>query len=134
MPSEPLNDLDRLAAQLSDDTAIQRVTSGGLTGWFQMMAQRNASDLILLAGEPPTFRIEGRVVRSHGEVLDGDDVLAMVSPSLPAHAQRAFREVGIADAAVKVAGLGRFRVNLHRERGRPAANIRRLPVRIPAMA
>ena len=31
-------------------------------------------------------------------------------------------------------GLGRFRMNLHRERGRPAAAIRALPTRIPRVA
>ena len=33
-------------------------------------------------------------------------------------------EHGIADASIRREGLGRFRVNLHHERGRPAATIR----------
>ena len=67
-------------------------------------------------------------------MLDGDDIAAIVLPEIPPHARRQFRELGIADAALKVPGLGRFRVNLHRERGRPAAAIRRLPASIPQLA
>jgi len=132
MSADPLNDLDRLAAQLDGPRAP--AASEPITRWFELMAERQASDLILVAGEPPTLRIDGRLIRTAGDVLDGDDVFALVAPELPPHAQHEFAQRGIADAAVKVAGLGRFRVNLHRERGRPAANIRRLPTKIPALA
>jgi twitching motility protein PilT len=132
MNKEPLNDLDRLASQLDGPSAP--TADAPLTRWFEVMAERQASDLILVAGEPPTLRIDGRLIRTAADVLDGDDVFTLVTPELAPHAQRAFAEHGIADAAVKVPGLGRFRVNLHRERGRPAANIRRLPTKIPALA
>lgn len=132
MSHEPLNDLDRLASELGSPAAP--AADAPLGRWFELMAERRASDLILVAGEPPTLRIDGHLVRTAGDVLDGDDVFALVTPELAPHAQRAFAEHGIADAAIKVPGAGRFRVNLHRERGRPAANIRRLPAKIPALA
>ena len=132
MSHEPLNDLDRLASALDSPNAP--AADAPLGRWFELMAERDASDLILVAGEPPTLRIDGRLIRTAGDVLDGDDVFALVTPELAPHAQRAFAEHGIADAAVKVPGIGRFRVNLHRERGRPAANIRRLPAKIPSLA
>ena len=97
------------------------------------MAEREASDLLLVAGEPPTLRIDGRVVRTEGAPLDGDDVFEIVGPELQSHAQRLFRERGITDASLKVPGLGRFRINLHRERGRAAAVVRRLPTQVPAL-
>ena len=58
----------------------------------------------------------------------------MVLLDLPPHAQRAFRETGIADAARQVPGVGRFRINLHRERGRAAAAVRLLPRKVPTLA
>jgi twitching motility protein PilT len=125
-------DLDKLAAALGD-TGVP-LASSALTGWLEVMTERNASDLLLLPGEPPTFRIEGHVVRSESAIIDGDDVADLVMPQLTSHAQRQFREQGIADAALKVPGLGRFRINLHRERGRPAAAIRRLPTAVPSLA
>jgi twitching motility protein PilT len=98
------------------------------------MAERSASDLLLFAGEPPAIRIDGRVRRTDAAVLDGDDVLQLVLPHLAPHAQKLFRERGITDAAIKAPGLGRFRVNLHLERGRPAAVVRRLPTKVPSLA
>src|SRR5207247_11354911 len=38
------------------------------------------------------------------------------------------------DLAFTVRGLGRFRMNYHRERGRAAAAIRALPLKIPRLA
>jgi len=134
---KPTEDLDKLAAALGESELVigpHASSSGALTGWLEVMTGRNASDLLLFAGEPPTFRIDGRVVRSSAPVLDGDDIAALVMPEIAPHAQRQFREHGIADAALKVPGLGRFRVNLHRERGRPAAAIRRLPASVPGLA
>ena len=131
---DSIPDLDRLAAELSAGLGAPSAGGSGLGPWLVLMEQRNASDLVLVAGEPPTFRIEGRMVRSTGAVLDGDDVYELVAPDLKPHAQRAFREHGITDGAVKLAGVGRFRVNLHRERGRAAATIRRLPTKVPTLA
>jgi twitching motility protein PilT len=73
-------------------------------------------------------------VRSEAAILDGVDVEEMVLPELPVHAQRLFRDGGIADASRRVPGVGRFRINLHRERGRAAAAIRMLPRQIPTFA
>jgi twitching motility protein PilT len=58
----------------------------------------------------------------------------MVLPVLPVHAQRAYREIGTADAARRLSGLGRFRLHLHRERGRAAAVVRMLPTAVPTLA
>jgi twitching motility protein PilT len=128
---DPDNDLDKLAAALAP-RAVPAASS--LRSWLEIMADRDASDLLLIAGEPPALRVNGRIVRTSGAVLDGDDVLLMVSPELSPHAQALFRDRGISDGSLKVPGLGRFRVNLHLERGRPAAVVRRLPPKVPSLA
>ena len=130
----PADDLDKLAAALGGPAGGMKRPGTALVSWLEEMADRNASDLLLLAGEPPAFRIDGRVVRSSAAVLDGDEVAELVLPELAPHAQQRFRDGGITDAALKVSGLGRFRVNLHRERGRAAAAIRRLPTTVPTFA
>jgi twitching motility protein PilT len=131
---KPPEDLDKLAAALSGTAGASVRAGSSLMGWLEAMAERHASDLLLLAGEPPAFRIDGRIIRSESSVLDGDDVAELVLPELAPHAQRQFREHGIADAALKVPAIGRFRINLHHERGRPAAIIRLLPTTVPTLA
>jgi twitching motility protein PilT len=128
---EPDTDLDKLAAALAPRAAQ---STSSLRSWLEIMSDRDASDLLLIAGEPPALRVNGRIMRTGGAPLDGDDVLQMVSPELPPHAQALFRDRGISDASLKVPGLGRFRVNLHLERGRPAAVVRRLPAKVPSLA
>jgi twitching motility protein PilT len=128
------DDLDRLVSELEGARAARPGGASRLDTWLRMVAEREASDLLLVAGEPPTFRIDGRVVRSDAAILDGVDVEEMVLPELPVHAQRLFRESGIADASRRVPGVGRFRINLHHERGRAAAAIRMLPRQIPTLA
>jgi twitching motility protein PilT len=62
------------------------------------------------------------------------DVEEAVLPALPPHARRQYRETRIADSSFRIQGVGRFRINLHRERGRAAAAVRLLPARVPRLA
>ncbi len=133
--TDPIDDLDRLVSELEAARPDGNTGAAGqLEGWLRLVAERGASDLLLLAGEAPALRIDGRVVRTEGAPLDGQDIEDMVLLDLPPHAQRAFREHGIADASHRVAGVGRFRINLHRERGRAAAAVRMLPRKVPTLA
>jgi len=128
------DDLDRIAAELDAPAASRPRTGSRLEPWLRLVADRGASDLLLIAGEKPTLRIHGRLERTDGAVIDGLDIEEMILPELPVHAQQAYREQGIADASRKVPRVGRFRINLHRERGRAAATIRMLPAKVPTLA
>ncbi|MGE0812677.1 MAG: type IV pilus twitching motility protein PilT [Vicinamibacterales bacterium] len=98
-----------------------------LDAWLARARGDGASDLLLVAGVPPSLRIDGHLAPIDGAaVLDGEDIEQAVMPALPEHAARAFRAGQAVDARLRVAS-GRFRVNLHRERGRAAAAIRVLP-------
>jgi twitching motility protein PilT len=130
----PIDDLDRLADELEAGRSDAPSGPSRLEGWLRLIAERDASDLLLVAGEPPALRIHGHVSRTASPPVDGADIEEMVLPELPPHAQRAYRNGGIADASRKVADIGRFRINLHRERGRAAAAIRMLPARVPSLA
>jgi twitching motility protein PilT len=94
---------------------------------------RRGSDLLLVAGSMPAVRVDGVVERLRGTALEGADIEEIVLPLLPPHARLHFQERGIADASLRLPDLGRFRVNLHRERGRAAAAIRVLPARVPRL-
>jgi twitching motility protein PilT len=143
-----LDDLDALADELNRSgggasaarrstvahTTTDAATAMPIDTLLAQLADLRASDLLLVAGEPPSFRLNGLIQRGDGARLDGQDIESLVLPTLPAHAQRAFRDQGIADASRKLAGVGRFRINLHRERGRAAAVVRALPRRVPTIA
>jgi twitching motility protein PilT len=111
-----------------DDALLVRLRS-----WLQQAVERGASDLMLVAGAPPSIRVNTAVTALIEEPLDSEEIADAVIPALPAHARRAFRDVGIADGSFRDPEFGRFRINLHHERGRAAAAIRRLPAAVPRL-
>jgi twitching motility protein PilT len=132
------DDIDQLIAELHASTGAPRGPAVGDTArlerWLALLSDMGGSDLLLVAGASPSVRVDGRVRPLAEGPLDGVDVEEAVLPALPPHARRIYREVRIADASFRAAGRGRFRINLHRERGRAAAAIRALPVRVPRLA
>jgi twitching motility protein PilT len=109
-------------------------TWADLHAWCRDVVARGGSDLLLVADAPPAARVHKHVVRLDGPVLDGPAIEARVLAVLPPHARRQYAEGGIADGSFAIDGVGRFRVNLHHERGRAAATVRVLPRQIPAFA
>src|SRR5262249_37050264 len=106
-----------------------------LRAWLESVVERGASDLLLVADARPSLKIDGAVTPlEEAAVLSGDDIAAAVAPALPLHARRLFAARGIADGSLRVPELGRFRINLHHERGHVAAAIRRLPQAVPSLA
>ena len=107
---------------------------GRLQRWLEVVVDRNGSDLLLVAGASPAIRIDGEC-QSLGEgPLDGEEIADAVLPGLPPHARQQYRDHGIADGSVRGERGARFRVNLHREKGRAAAAIRRLPSLVPSLS
>ena len=138
--SPETEDIDRLIIELnaSAEPASPGEERAGDTSrlerWLRLLAERDGSDLLLVAGAPPAVRLDGKVVRLAEGPLDGLEIEEAVVPALAPHAQRQYREARIADASFRLAGVGRFRINLHRERGRAGAAVRLLPTRVPRLA
>jgi len=116
------------------DTAAEADELERLRRWLHQVVVRGASDLLLVASAPPALRINGAVVPLDDDPLESDEIARAVVPALAPHARRAYQERGIADSSFRTADLGRFRINLHHERGRAAAAIRRLPPTVPRLA
>ena len=136
---QPEQDIDRLILELHATAPPEPapVTAGSaarLDRWLQLVADKGGSDLLLVAGAPPAVRVKGAVVPLAEGPLDGLDVEEAVLPALAPHARRQYRDNQIADASYRVPGLARFRINLHRERGRAAAAVRMLPSRVPRLS
>ncbi len=130
------DDIDALIDQLNASAGPARVGHSVLRVETMLaeVVRRRGSDLLLVAGSAAGIRVDGDVIRIDGPVLDGTDIEEAVVPLLPPHAARRYRETGVADASLRFAELGRFRANLHRERGRAAAAIRALPTRVPRLS
>ena len=132
------DDIDRLISELHASAGAPAGPSVGDTGrlerWLRTLHDAGGSDLLLVAGVAPSIRVDGRVRPLADGPLDGLDVEEAVLPALAPHARRIYRQSLIVDGSFRVQGLGRYRINLHRERGRAAATVRALPTRVPRLA
>jgi len=108
--------------------------SAALKHWLGELVARNGSDLLLVPNAPASIRFEGVVSPIGDRALSGEEIEAAVFPVLAAHAREEYQQYGIADSSYRVEGVGRFRINLHRERGRSAATVRALPSKIPPLS
>jgi len=136
--NHPVDDLDKLVSELhlisQASSAPIASDSPNLADWLRQVREQDGSDLLLVASLPPLARIKGQMSRLIGDSLSGEDIDNAVSPVIPSRLQERYRDGEAIDVGFTLKGLGRFRMNLHRERGRPAAAIRALPTRIPRVA
>jgi twitching motility protein PilT len=115
-------------SNLSGDAPTSR-----LNRWLDTLVARAGSDLLLVPGAPASIRFDGEVQTIAQDPLTGREIEAAVLPALVPRAQQLYREVQIGDSSYRIEGLGRFRINLHRELGLPAAAIRALPTKVPEL-
>jgi len=114
-------------------TETRTQASDQLNSWLERLVSRNGSDLLLVPQAPASIRVEGTLVVIGDSPLTGEEIEAAVLPVLAPHAGQDYAERHIADSSYRVEGLGRFRINLHHERGRAAATVRALPSKIPTI-
>jgi twitching motility protein PilT len=105
-----------------------------LNRWLEELNSRKGSDLLLVADAAPSIRVEGVLQTIDSSPLTGEEIEAATLPAMAAHARGDYERDGIGDSSYRVEGLGRFRINMHRERGRTAATVRALPSTIPRLA
>jgi len=101
---------------------------------LKTLVERGGSDLFLVVGLPPSMRIHGKIHPFDEAAVSGPEIENTVLPKLNPQAAQRYRAEGYTDSSLRVEGLGRFRINLHHERGRPATTIRSLPARPPRLA
>ena len=136
--NHPVDDLDKLVSELQlisqPRSAPIASDNPDLADWLRQVREQDGSDLLLVAGLPPLARIKGQMARLIGDILSGEEIENAVSPVIPSRLRERYRDGEAIDVGFTLKGLGRFRMNLHRERGRAAAAIRALPSRIPRVA
>ncbi|HEY5997093.1 MAG TPA: ATPase, T2SS/T4P/T4SS family, partial [Candidatus Deferrimicrobiaceae bacterium] len=87
-----------------------------------------ASDVHIKVGRPPTLRIHGKLVPlKTPEPLSGKHIDAMLALILKPAQRERFEDHHELDCAYSVPGLGRFRVNIFRQRGTVGIVMRLIP-------
>jgi twitching motility protein PilT len=110
---------------------MQRVLN--ITDLLRDAVEKRASDLHITVGRPPVLRIDGELVDMDYNSLDAESAQDLIYSLLAHHQRSAFEDDLELDFAYHQSQLGRFRVNLYRQRGHVGAALRIIPSRIPSL-
>jgi twitching motility protein PilT len=94
---------------------------------LQQLVQRNASDLHLKVGRPPTLRLHGDLVALDHPVLRPEDLKGLAEQLMTPRQVKEFTENKECDFAIGVPGIGRFRCNVYQQRGSLCYAMRAIP-------
>lgn len=97
------------------------------------MVEHDASDLYLTVDSAPMYRIKGNIRAAGNEPLTSEDTEALALSILSDKQQRQFEEELELNIALCYGALGRFRVNVMRQKGTTAIVIRRIKAVIPTI-
>jgi twitching motility protein PilT len=96
------------------------------------VVDRQGSDLHLTAGVPPVMRVWGKLTPLAGyPVLTPEDTYQLAYSMLNTLQKQKFEKNWELDLSYGVPGLGRFRVNVYRQRGAVGVAIRVIPHEVP---
>ena len=93
--------------------------------------ERGASDLHLKVGNVPFVRIDGQLEPGEFDVLTANDTETAAESLMSDHKKREFADTSEADLGYTLPGVGRFRVNVFRQRGVVGLAIRRVRSEVP---
>ena len=96
------------------------------------MVSRNASDLHIKAGSPPVVRVDGELHLLDEPVLSPEDTKDAAASIMTDKQIRRFSEHNEIDFAYSAVGIGRFRVNIYRQRGSISIAMRQVATQIPS--
>ncbi|MGM0785566.1 PilT/PilU family type 4a pilus ATPase [Halomonas faecis] len=96
-----------------------------------IMAQKEASDLLISVQAPPTMKIAGQLIALGEQRLSVEQVRELVAAALPEGHRERFQEDREANFALSLSGRGRFRVSAFQQRNQLAMVIRRIGFDIP---
>lgn len=101
---------------------------------LDLTIKRKASDLHLTVGVPPIFRVDGELVAAQVNKLSPIETNGYVREILSSEEDyKKYVDRGEIDISYFVDTIGRFRVNIFRQKGMDALAIRAISVKIPTL-
>ena len=94
---------------------------------------RGASDIHISVGISPVFRIDGKLVRAEYPPLSKDDAQRLIFSLLSNDQRRVLEQNWELDFSYGIQGLGRFRVNVYKNRGTYATALRSITSVVPTV-
>jgi twitching motility protein PilT len=100
---------------------------------LSLMVKEKASDMFIKLNAPPSLRIHGKVKLISGEPLKEEFIKKVFDAITDERLKKLFIEKGEIDTAYEIPKVGRFRVNIYRQRGSIAFTFRHVRNEIPSL-
>ena len=105
-----------------------------LNDLLSLMVKKKASDLHITVGISPQLRIDGKLLLlTDFPPLTPQDTKEIIYSILDKEQKRTFEEKRELDTSIGIKDLGRFRINVYRQRGSVSMVVRLLPFKIPTL-
>lgn len=104
-----------------------------ITPFFQLMVDRGASDLFFTVGAPPNIKIEGKLSPIGQSKVSSQQISEIASSLMTDEQRKEFEATMELNMAISIAGCGRFRINMFRQRGEIGIVIRYIKEEIPKL-
>lgn len=104
-----------------------------LDGLLRTVMEHGASDLHVSPGLPPILRVDGKLMPHGDQPLSPEDVEQLLFSMLSTEQRRALEQEWEIDFSYGIHGVGRFRVNIYKERGNFAAALRTVVSEVPSI-
>ena len=101
--------------------------------YLSAMVAHAASDLFLSSGTPAAVKVQGVVRRLQEAPLSAERIKRLAYSVMRESQIREFEASLECDLAIAIEGLGRFRVNVYRQRGDVAVVVRHINANIPSL-
>ena len=92
--------------------------------------KRNASDLHLSVGRPPSLRLHGRLRPLETKVLEPEDTVSLMKAITPERCQQELQEQGGTDFGFEFGEAGRFRTSVFQQKGNISLVLRLIPSKL----
>ena len=104
-----------------------------LLSYLALMAREHASDLFLFAGAPPTLKRQGDFTPIMQTPLGAEDIRAMAYSVMRKAQIDEFEATMECDLSFQMGEVGRFRINVHQQRGNVGMVVRHVTAQIPSL-
>ena len=107
------------------------MSNTAIYNYLNEMVRKEATDLYLTVGVPPTLRIDDKLYPVTQDAMQEEDLQAVLMEVLTPRQRLEFDTNMELNMALDLGQEGRFRINIMRQRQNPALVIRRITSRIP---
>ena len=102
-----------------------------LESFLKAIVERDGSDLYFSTGAPPSMKVQGQLTQVSDQPLPPSAVAGLAEEIMDAEQRAEFERRPEMNLALSKPGIGRFRVNIFRQRGEVAMVIRTIKTEIP---